>query len=124
MPRKKLVISEDQARLPFGGSRAAVAAHSLSRTILTSLVGSLCVVGGLYVGLVMLSVFHAVRSQEMVTENQKIAAEVSNLEQEYLSRSTEMTETYAHTLGLVAPTSRTFIERGALTLSQPTSNAR
>ncbi len=112
-------ISEGQQSLPFqsGGGGMLAYARLWERRFI-ALLGALfiaCIL--LYMYFVMSSVIHVAARQELAGKVAAAKVAVSKLETAYLIRTKDITESYARSVGFVAASHETFVERGgAVTL--------
>ena len=118
MPRIKKIISENQARLPLAGhARVRTHAAGIERHVFVGMATLVGLIAAAYVVLIMMSVSHVAAREALARGNEKLAEKVSSLESDYLAHSATITETYATTIGYAPAASRTFIERGTLTVN-------
>ena len=117
MGRKKTIrIPEGQEHLPFRGKGTGVWSLSTrtERRILVAL-SALCVsVMLLYVYFLIASVAHVAARGELAGEARILDSRVASLEATYLSRSTEISESYARSVGFVPARSTSFVEKRAV----------
>jgi len=96
----------------------------LERRCIVSLGAMLFILAGLYVYFVMFSVSHVVAREEFISQGEKLAEQVSEVEREYLTHSRSLTEVYAHSLGFFEVASKSFVERSTVaSVSNTLSNA-
>lgn len=120
MKRKRNIALIYQARLPFtmrAQTKSAAVSFALERKAFVSLGVILFMLAALYSYFVMLSVSHVVVREELLLETETLSDEVARLEQHYLADSTTLTEAKALSMGFTRVAKQTFVERGALTLS-------
>lgn len=119
MGRKK-ALSVFQAHLPFKSripARGVAIPLHLEKKALVMLSALLIISAVLYSYFVMLSVSHVVIREEIMHETEKLASDVAKLESQYLARSVTITEETALAHGFKRGGKQTFVERGAVTLS-------
>jgi len=81
------------------------------------LVFALLILGGFYTYFVITSIAHVAARQELVGKVASLKSSVSELESKYLSKTSGITESYAHSLGYVTAKNETFVQRNiAVTL--------
>jgi hypothetical protein len=111
MPKKKILISENQGRLPFASAIRKAGAFALERRLI--LIVGLCVgaVAIAYAYFIVASVSHTAVREELARENAAMAGNVASLESQYLARGGAITEAFARHLGFVTPSSQVFLTR-------------
>ena len=116
----KKSLSVFQAYLPFKSRiparQVAIPLHFEKRSLVV-LGAFIIMLGVLYSYFVMLSVSHVVVREEILLESEQLASEVANLESTYLARSVRITESEALAHGFKRGGKQTFVERGAVSLS-------
>lgn len=113
MGRRK-TLSVFQAHLPFQSRvprRTVAVSFAFERRALAVLAAVLVCSGVLYSYFIMLSVSHVVVREEIILESERLASEVSKLEQAYLARSLSITERDALAHGFARTNPHIFIER-------------
>lgn len=95
-------------------TRTHAVSFALERRVLLGVGTILLGIAILYTYFVALSIAYVVEREELVHKANALSEEVAHLEQQYLARSLEMTESKAFAFGLVPVQSRVFVERGTL----------
>jgi type II secretory pathway component PulM len=113
-------IPEGQERLPlYGKNRSGIwaYAHPRERQIGFISASLLLLLSVLYIYFMISSVVHVAARQELARAERKTSAEVAELETKYLTKTESITDSYARSLGYVAISERSFVEKPANTLS-------
>jgi hypothetical protein len=108
---KKISISENQGRLPFGAARR-LGAFVFERRLIMVLGLLIAGVAVVYAYCIVASVSHAALREGLARQNAALSGDVAALEQQYLTQGGAITEAYARSLGFVSPSSQVFIQRG------------
>jgi hypothetical protein len=121
---KKIIIPENQGRLPFTTHRLG-STFAIERRLIMMAGLIVAAVAILYAYFIVASVSHVAVRESLAQGNAALAGDIAVLEQDYLARGSAITEAYARSVGFVSPVSQIFLTRSpSLTLLVHSGDAR